>query len=350
MAIETKQDLIDHVVLARQIEMSTIPPYLYAAYSIKDQESEAARLIISVVVEEMLHLALATNLLLALGGEPDFGPSLLTNYPSLMAHHKPDLMLGLGRCTPKLIRDVFMIIEQPELAGAPPQDDKYESLGQFYDALLVAIDQLSASTDLFTHHQPSRQLSDPAFYSAVQFDEDDSGGLMLIADAASAHAALEIIIHQGEGLSDEKWADESHKELTHYHKFALLADGGMAIGETSPVTTNPRTEDFPAEIQPVSNLFNALFGALLQTMEAMYAAGADQGSLVGRLYGLMSVAMTPVARYLTSFPISPTENASPTFEIYTFTSDPQAELTALAARVGELHPSLADVALEIAGM
>jgi|GEM_PF-3751287 hypothetical protein len=28
MAIETKQDLIEHVMLARQIEMSTIPPYL----------------------------------------------------------------------------------------------------------------------------------------------------------------------------------------------------------------------------------------------------------------------------------------------------------------------------------
>jgi len=303
-----------------------------------------------VVVEEMLHLALATNLLLALGGEPDFGASLVTNYPALMAHHKPDLMLGLGACSAELIRDVFMIIEQPELPGSPPEDDNYESLGQFYDALLVSIDQLSDDGDLFTDHQPSRQLSDTAFYSAVQFDEDDSGGLMLISDAASAHTALEIIIHQGEGLSDEKWADESHQELTHYHKFALLADGGMPIGEVWPVTTNPRTEDFPADIQPVSNLFNALFGALLLTMEEMYAGGADQGSLVGRLYRLMSTAMTPVAHYLTSLPISSTKNASPTFEVYDFTGDHRSEVISLAERAAELHPTLAGVAAGVAAM
>ncbi len=202
----------------------------------------------------------------------------------------------------------------------------------------------------FADHQSSRQLSDADFYSAVQFDEDDSGGLMLISDAASAHAALEIIIHQGEGLSDEKWADESHQELTHYHKFALLADGAMSIGEVWPVTTNPRTEDFPAEIQLVSNLFNALFGALLLTMEEMYASDADQASLVSRLYGLMSTAMTPVARYLTSLPISSAQNASPTFEIYSFLGDHRAEVVGLAERTAELHPALADVAADLAAM
>ena len=69
--------------------MSTIPPYLYAMYSIKDQKSDAACLIASIAVEEMLHLALTTNLLLALGGEPDFGVDLVPTFPSVLAHHQP---------------------------------------------------------------------------------------------------------------------------------------------------------------------------------------------------------------------------------------------------------------------
>ena len=124
----------------------------------------------------------------------------------------------------------------------------------------------------------------------------------------------------------------------------------MSIGEVWPVTTNPRTEDFPAEIQLVSNLFNALFGALLLTMEEMYASDADQASLVSRLYGLMSTAMTPVARYLTSLPISSAQNASPTFEIYSFLGDHRAEVVGLAERTAELHPALADVAADLAAM
>ena len=34
MPIDTVEDLRGHVALARRVEMSTIPPYLYAAYSI----------------------------------------------------------------------------------------------------------------------------------------------------------------------------------------------------------------------------------------------------------------------------------------------------------------------------
>jgi hypothetical protein len=88
MAIKTLDDLRTHVALARQVEMSTIPPYLYAMYSIKDQKSDASCLIASVAVEEML-LALTTNLLLALGGEPDFGVDLVPTFPSVLAHHQP---------------------------------------------------------------------------------------------------------------------------------------------------------------------------------------------------------------------------------------------------------------------
>ena len=142
--------------------MSTIPPYLYAAYSLKDQQSESRRLIASVVVEEMLHLALTTNLLLALGGTPDFGSGLMPRYPSLLAHHKPALRLELQRCTPEVIRNTFMAIERPRDPGSAAEADTYETLGQFYLALKEALHRLAADANLFANHQPDRQLADPS--------------------------------------------------------------------------------------------------------------------------------------------------------------------------------------------
>ena len=54
--IQSLQELGDHLQLALGIELSTIPPYLCALYSISDPASEASRLIRGVVIEEMLHM------------------------------------------------------------------------------------------------------------------------------------------------------------------------------------------------------------------------------------------------------------------------------------------------------
>ena len=42
MPIDTAEELQEHLHLALEIELATIPPYLYAMYSIEDQKSEAA--------------------------------------------------------------------------------------------------------------------------------------------------------------------------------------------------------------------------------------------------------------------------------------------------------------------
>jgi len=322
--------------------MSTIPLYLYAAYSIRGEPSDAKRMITSVVVEEMLHLALTTNLLLALGGEPDFGDELMPRYPSVLAHHKPDLSLDLKRCTPQLITETFMVIERPESPDAPPEADEFETLGQFYAALERAIHELSEHVDLFADHQPDRQLSEVSFYGPVAFDAADSGGLVLIHDVPSACRALEIIVDQGEGLADHRWADPDHQELTHYYKFAQLADEA-AIGATWPVMDNPRVADLPETTRPVAELFNAVYRLLFSTMEQLFAPGVDQEALVGRLYGLMSGGMRPIASYLVSLPGTGGRNAGPTFERYAFGSSPAAETRRLVEEVVRAHPMLAPI-------
>jgi hypothetical protein len=350
MAPQTVEDVRRHLLLATKVELSTIPPYLFAMYSIKDQESDAARLIASVVVEEMLHACLATNLLLAVGGEPDFGPDTIPSYPSLMAHHTPDLLLSLVRCTPELIRGAFMEIESPRAPGAPPEDDEYETLGQFYAALENAITNLDPSAQAFAEPQAHRQLADPSFYSPVKFDAEDSGGLMLIDSPATADHALEIIIDQGEGLSDHLWADPAHQELTHFHKFKQIADGASPIGHVWPVMSDPSTTAFPEFVRPLSNAFNALYSLIYITMGDLFSGKHDQGERIGRLYTLMSGVLPHVARQLVQTPVGDGQNACPTFEVYRFTSDPWSQAADLMEATAAAHPDLVGPAASVRGL
>lgn len=346
MPIETLRELHSHFRLALQIELATIPPYLYAMYSIADQASEATLLIRSIVAEEMLHAALVSNVLVAVGGQPDFkNPDLFPRYPMFLPHHTPPLELGLQPCSKTLVQDVFMTLEQPEVHGAPDQPDEFETLGQFYHALEKGLEYLAARTDLFADPHVSNQLSNPAYYAPVQFDADDSGGLMLVHGLESALEAIEVIVHQGEGSSSERWADPDHRELTHYYKLRQISDGTIPIGEVRSLPLNPRTADYPTDLQPVSNLFNAAYTYLFQVLDDLYSPKEDKGAGVGDLYSLMTSVLSLVAHHLTMQPIGHTHMAGPTFELFEFrTDDPGAELSALAIGAATGFPELVYVA------
>ena len=69
---------------AIELEHATIPPYLTALYSILEGTNDAIRGILrSVVLQEMLHMAMAGNILAAIGGKPDLTkPDFLPVYPT----------------------------------------------------------------------------------------------------------------------------------------------------------------------------------------------------------------------------------------------------------------------------
>jgi hypothetical protein len=352
MPIETPEDLRDHIELAIQVELSTIPPYMFAMYSIEDQNSEAALLIRSIVVEEMLHAVLATNLLLAVGGAPDFASTAyMPRYPMELPHHRPPLTIDLAPCSLELVRELFMRIEQPETHGAPAEPDEFETLGQFYHALEIGVAELSDRFDLFSNPQGGAQLSNHTFYQPVALDAEDSGGLVLITDLDSAIEAIEIIVHQGEGMSDEKWADPDHRELTHYHKLVQISDGTSPLGAVRNVRSNPRTQDYPEAIQTVSHLFNSIYRGLYLAMNRMFTDEANQGKAVGVLYLLMADVLSNLGHFLVQQPLGNGEYAAPTFEIFEFGTDSRlAEVTALSKKAAEVFPELASVHEALRGL
>lgn len=345
MPIETPQDLRDHIELAIKVELTTVPPYLYSMYSIEDHGSEPALLIRSIVAEEMLHAALAANLLLAVGGEPDFSStSYMPTYPSDVPHHKPPLRVDLAPCSLELVRDLFMRIEQPEMHGAPDQPDEFETLGQFYHALEHGLIELDKTHDLFAEPQADRQLSDPSFYSPIAYDAEDSGGLIAVTDRESAIEAIEIIVHQGEGLSDDRWADPAHQELTHYYKLLRIHDGESPLGAVKPLRTNPTSAGYPDGVREVSDLFNAAYRYIYLVMDQLFSPSQAKGESVGDLYRVMTGVLSDTAHYLTGFDLGDGTNAGPTFEIYEFSEEPLEELQSLSEVVANSHPDLASVA------
>ncbi|MDS0260464.1 ferritin-like protein [Haloarcula sp. S1CR25-12] len=350
MSIETREGLQEHLQWAVQVELSTIPPYLYAMYSIDDRDSEPYRLIRSVVVEEMLHAALAANLLVAVGGDPRFyDEAVLPSYPMDLPHHEPAIELTLERCSPEFIERVCLPIEHPRTVDSVPEDDDYETISQFYLAVEEALERLDDRESLFESPRVDRQLMKPGYYAPIEFDETDSGGLHPIRDLESARSAVETVIHQGEGVRDEHWADPNHHEMTHYYKFMKIADGTYRLGAVRPVLTNPTTGEFAPELRPVSELFNAAYSYMYVLMDEIYATDerARTDALVRDLYTVMSGVLSPLARHLTATPATATaqRHAGPTFEFHRFGDGvtPRARLRALTTTVVEAEGELAQL-------
>src|SRR5919197_2813527 len=153
----TLDDLRTHLQAAVELELLVIPPYLCALYSLHPGSNEEAALIIrSVVVEEMLHMILASNVLNAVGGTPEVaGGDWTPSYPTKIPYHRGLFEVGL-RPFGDLALDTFLIIENPSYLHSKPPDpsadaatprlmtlgrngEGYRTIGEFYDAIAAGL-------------------------------------------------------------------------------------------------------------------------------------------------------------------------------------------------------------------
>ena len=159
------------------------------------------------------------------------------------------------------------------------------------------------------------------------------------------------MIHQGEGVSLDRWADESHQELTHYHKFKLIVDAGVPDAAIHPCLVNPKRAMLPDRLHDPVDLFNGLYRHLLVTMGEIYSGTADQAALVRSLYLNMVGLLGPLGRFLAAHPIGNAMTAGPTFEVYEFrSSDHVGELVDLAHRTATGFPELGAIAAGVASL
>ena len=242
MAIRTVEDLREHLQWAIELEHSTLPPYLTALYSIKDgHNAEAAEVIQSVFLEEMLHMTLAANILNAVGGAPQVDyPGIMPSYPTYLAHSNQAFEVPLLKFSKEAL-EVFLQIERPGEHDGLPEDDEFETIGQFYEAIEEALKRLSAELgeEALFSGDPARQVTDELYYGG-------SGRIITVTDLASAIAALEEIVEQGEGMQHQEiWDGDrdmfhpDREEVAHYFRFNELVAGRRYQTGDTPQSARP---------------------------------------------------------------------------------------------------------------
>jgi hypothetical protein len=107
---------------ALKLELSTIPPYLCALWSIDETDGNSDYPIESIkkiVVEEMRHIGLVCNMLTALGFTPEIKtPQVVPLYPGPLPRGvNPQLTVSLRKLSKQQL-ETFLEIEKPEFKGS----------------------------------------------------------------------------------------------------------------------------------------------------------------------------------------------------------------------------------------
>jgi hypothetical protein len=338
--IATVASLQAHLQWAMCVELSTIPPYLCAAYSIQDNTSEAYRFIVSVAFEEMLHMMLVSNLMNAIGASPKLSGDFVARYPGYIPHHAAGgPFIQLQPYSPALLKNTFMGIEQPEGSPrAPAEGDEFQTIGQFYKAIDDGFDRV-------VHRLGPEQVfgHDTGFQATDTYFGMGGGRLLGVKDLASAHAAIKEIVLQGEGAvrpetlgsSSDPFGGKNHYgnrvdgtfgpilgtpwELSHYYKFQRLADAASQPS-VFPMAPNPDTERLGGWLRELSELFDNAYTLLLVSLESALGAAAEKHHFFGASFPAMQFLVTPLATLLVQTPLAddaPADlgpNAGPSFQ------------------------------------
>lgn len=264
-AANTPRDLHESLQAAMVLELATIPPYLTAYLSLKPGENtDVGTLIRSVVIEEMLHLTIAANVLNAVGGCPTIDSSeAVLNYPSpLPMGVAGGLTVHIGPMSMSQ-NDTFMDIEQPEDPIANRPDPDQTTIGDFYAAIIDKI----------------KDFGEPAFAtpSAPQVTAPwfPSSQLFAVTDVASAARALSIVVEQGEGTISSPEDGDGAGELAHYYRFAEIKHGRRLIPDPTAA------EGFSYTGDPVVFTPSGVHPMITDPTPAFYPAGTKAGQLTG---------------------------------------------------------------------
>ncbi len=315
MAITTLESLRTHLQWAIELEHATVPPYLTALYSIKEGANpDSVEVIKSVFLEEMLHMALAANILNAVGGTPRFDyDGFIASYPTPLPHGDGSFMVDLTKFSPEGVRS-FLNIERPAEADAPPLEENYHSIGQFYAAIIEGLKTCCSSfgeAAVFTG-DPSWQLTAETTYYG------GAGHLIAVTDLDSALAAMSEIIEQGEGMDHDSIFDDDknmfhpeRQEVGHYFRFQEILEGRSyqegdtpTSGPTGPafevdweavhnMRPNPDMADYPPD-SPARQMMEAFaqgYSDMLRVMEIAFAGEPRRfGETVGIMFELKQLA------------------------------------------------------------
>jgi hypothetical protein len=354
LKVESREELVYLLGQACEIEHGLMCEYLYAQFSLKrglDEgltEAQLARVqawaaaLVGVIKQEMLHLALATNILTAIGAAPHFERP---NFPILSRWYPEGVQIALLPFGERALRH-FIYLERPEgmalddaagfaaaehaqplTAGdahlaAVPQE--WRTVGHLYRGIEAGLANLCA------RHGEDAVFIGPARAQAVT-DIFEWPELLAVTDLASAGQAIETIVEQGEGARGD-WV------TSHFGTFVGILEDLLAVQAADPAFTPARPVEpafvrLPPDVEAgtliedpttaqVADLVTGLYEVTLQVLSRYYIhhgeTAAEFDTLARTAKHLMNWVMRELGPALTALPVGPSHpgrTAGPAFDI-----------------------------------
>jgi len=340
MVIQHREALIYTLGKAAALEQLVMCQYPYAVFSMKDREDDGLppeqlqavrrwrRELLNIAEQEMLHLALVQNLLVAVGAAPSLDRE---NFPLPPAAYPAGIRMALLPFDEVTLRH-FVYLERPEgmdvadqdataavekAAVLPPatEDDisprlqDFETLGTLYRAIELGLEGLAerlGEERLFLG-PPNAQADERHF----RFKE-----LVPVTDLASARRAIDTIVEQGEGARGE-WRNAHFGRLvTILDEYLDMRDADPGFEPSRPVMAAFVREredglEVPLITDPFTNratdLLNATYEVLLQLLSRYFAhtdETDDQLSVLADVsVGIMWRVILPLGSLITRLPV-----------------------------------------------
>jgi Ferritin-like len=354
LQVDTREELVYLLGQACEMEHGLMCEYLYAQFSLKRGPDEGltpeqfARVqaweaaLITVIKQEMLHLALATNILTAIGAAPHFERP---NFPILSRWYPPGVQIALVPFGERALRH-FIYLERPEGmalddaagfaaarhaqpltaggAGLVAVPQQWQTVGHLYRGIEAGLAALCA------RYGEDAVFIGPARAQAVTeiFEWPE---LIAVTDLASARQAIEIIVEQGEGARGD-WI------RSHFGTFVGILEDLLAAQAADPAFNPARPVEpafvrLPPDVEAgtviedpatarVADLANGLYEVTLQVLSRYYIHhgenAAEFDALARTAKHLMNWVLRELGPVLTALPVGPSrpgQTAGPTFDI-----------------------------------
>jgi hypothetical protein len=356
MVLQHREALTYTLGKAAALEQLVMCQYLYAAFSMKDRDDDGLtpaqleatrrwrRELIHIAEQEMLHLALVQNLLTAVGASSSFGRP---NFPLPPHAYPAGIRMELLPFDETALRH-FIYLERPEGLDMADQDalaavekatplppaaedeigprlQDFETIGGLYRAIELGLERLA------------ERLGEERLFLGPRAAQAEPGSfwfpdLVAVTDLASARAAVDVIVEQGEGARGA-WRE------AHFGRLVAVLDEFLDLRDADPTFQPARPvlaacvrerEDglaMPIITDPFTSrcvdLLNAVYEVILQLL-ARYFAHTDETKdhlsvLTAVTVGLMKSVIKPLGGLVTRLPVGPEHpgaTAGPTFELF----------------------------------
>ena len=355
LVVENREHLWSLLIEAAQVEHLIMCQYLYANFSLKTDPDEGLtsgqaeavgrwrETLAGIAIEEMLHLALVSNVMTAIGAAPSLSRP---NFPRRSEYLPPGVQFALLPFGEDSLTH-FLYLERPEgmerldateftPAEPPPRPlepsevmpriQDFSTVGHLYRGIMRGLSHLAdrlGERALFVG--PPRAQATPEMFRWPQ--------LVAVTDLKSAQAAIGEIIEQGEGARGDWQQAHYGRFLCIWQEYRQLCEQDPAFDPARPVIPAFTRQPFDVpEPQPlvtdpatrtVAELFNLGYETLLQLLTRFFThtdeTDEQLDALIETAFALMGDVLAPLGRALTRLPAGPEHpgrTAGPTFEMY----------------------------------